>query len=460
VTQEPHRAEKALICEGATFYSWDILSGISTTKDSRQVEDITDPADAMIWLGKQRDSVLIMHNVHLHFDSPHVIQAILNGTHLWKGFGNCLVLVSPICQLPVEVEKYFHLIDLPLPSVNELIGIMEDIAEAAQIEPNIHAAMAAKGLTEFEAETAFALSAVKKRSLDPRIIAEAKAQMIRRSGLMEFWPPVPITDVGGLDELKMWLGTRAMAYMPGNEHLPKPKGVLLVGIPGTGKSLSAKAAASIFGWPLIRLDISTLKSKYVGESENKMKLAMQTINAFGRAVIWCDEIEKALSGASNSGETGDTTGAMLGILLTAMQEQMEESLLIATANNAASLPAEFLRRFDEIFFVDTPGENERIDIIRIMNQKYATQIPEEAATKLEGYTGAEIEKIARNSHFDGLEKAISRVVPITKTSKEVIEALREWAKSRAQRANAEEVQAPQGRRLKMVIGDTQPAFAE
>ena len=147
---------------------------------------------------------------------------------------------------------------------------------------------AALGLTEFESETAFALSLVLKKRFCARVITEQKMQMIRRTGLMEFWPPAPIDQVGGLDLLKLYLTNRKKAFEQGNEHLPKPKALLLVGIPGTGKSLSCKAAASIFGWPLIRLDISALKGSLVGESERNIRQATATIDAFGKSIVWID----------------------------------------------------------------------------------------------------------------------------------------------------------------------------
>jgi SpoVK/Ycf46/Vps4 family AAA+-type ATPase len=234
---------------------------------------------------------------------------------------------------------------------------------------------------------------------------------------------------------------RRKAFEPGNEHLPKPKALLLVGIPGTGKSLSCKAAASIFGWPLIRLDISALKGSLVGESERKMRQATATIDAFGKAVVWMDEVEKTFAGVKSSGSTdGGTTSAMFGHFLTWMQETASPVLVMATANNIQELPPEFLRagRFDAMFFVDVPTSQERLEVIRIMNQRYGSEIPEEYCQQLNGWTGAEIEQLAKDSLFDGLEEALKTIVPLSKTMKEEINALQQWATTRARRANTPE----------------------
>ena len=248
------------------------------------------------------------------------------------------------------------------------------------------------GLTEFEAETAYALSLIRSGRFSTRVISEAKSQMIRKSGLMEFWSPADINDVGGLGNLKAFIQNRAKAFLPENFKLPHPKGLLLVGIPGTGKSLSSKATASILGWPLIRLDIGALKNSLVGESERRMREATSIIDAFGACVVWCDEIEKSLAGSKSSGETdAGTTASMLGHLLTWMQETTSPVFIMATANDISKLPPELIRRFDATFFVDLPCRSERADIISIMNRKWGSEIPEDYAGKLSGYTGAEIE---------------------------------------------------------------------
>jgi hypothetical protein len=223
-------------CEGWDFFSWDCIQGIRKAGDTKIVEEIRDPVEAINWLNMHRDTVLIAHNLHLFMDIPEVIQSIQNGITRWKSSGCALIMISPVIQIRSEIEKYFTLIDLPLPDIESLISIQTELCKSVNVNINKRAARAAKGLTEFEAETAFALSLIKKGYCSTAVISEAKSQMIRRSGLMEFWEPADIKDVGGLDNLKAFISKRAIAYESGNEHLPRLKGILLVGIPGTGKS--------------------------------------------------------------------------------------------------------------------------------------------------------------------------------------------------------------------------------
>lgn len=399
-----------------------------------------------------QDTVLLAHNLHLFLDIPEVIQAIVNGVAKWKSTGCCLVMIAPMVQLRPEIEKVFHVIDMPLPNELELLGMQQELTkgvslqnedgDALEITASESTARAAKGLTEFEAETAFALSLVKRGKFSQPVITEVKAQMIRKSGLMEFWEPADIKEVGGLANLKDYITNRAKAFLPGNEHLPRPKGIMLVGIPGTGKPLSCKATASILGWPLIRLDISALKHPHVGESERCTRMATQVIEAFGECLVWCDEIEKSPAGAQSSGQTdAGTTAAMLGTLLTWMNETHAPVFLMATAKQLNQLPPEFLRarRFDAIFFVDLPTITERREIIEIVNRRYGSQIPGDAAvTALDGFTGAEIEQVAKDSLFDGFDTAIANIVPLSRTMREQIGQIREWAKIRARIANSPE----------------------
>jgi SpoVK/Ycf46/Vps4 family AAA+-type ATPase len=270
---------------------------------------------------------------------------------------------------------------------------------------------------------------------------------------MEFWEPVDIGQVGGLDNLKQYIRNRTVAFQPGKEHLPKPKGILLVGIPGTGKSLSCKATASLLGWPLIRLDIGALKASLVGESERRMREATRVIDAFGEAVIWLDEVEKSVSGTQSSGQVDAGTSAnMFGHFLTWMQETKAPVMIMATANNIAQLPPEFLRagRFDAIFFVDLPNAAEREEIIAILNQRYGTTIPsaQDTSFSYESFTGAELEQLVKDSLFEGFENASRSIVPLARTMREDINALREWAKTRARFANTPDTQTIGGRKIR------------
>ena len=451
-TEEPLRAISSLETANWQSFSWDCLRGLTERETGRIMEDLPDPLAAIRWLGERSETVLIVQNFHYFFPSVEIIQEIQNSIPIWKASGCCLAMVGPPARLPQEIEKFFSILDFRLPTLDDLRRIQQELAESVGVDIAEDAVEAALGLTEFESETAFALSLVLKKRFCANIVTQQKTQMIRRTGLMEFWPPVPENMVGGLDLLKRYLSNRKKAFEPGNEHLPKPKALLLVGIPGTGKSLSCKAAASIFGWPLIRLDISSLKGSLVGESERKIRQATATIDAFGRAVVWLDEIDKAFGGVKSSSKTdGGTTASMFGHFLTWMQETTSPVLVMATANNIKDLPPEFMRagRFDAMFFVDLPTVKERLEIMEIMNDRYSTQIPESHADDLNGWTGAEIEQLAKDSLFDGLDEALKTIVPLSKTMKEEIGALQQWATTRARRASMpEERQTKSVRRIK------------
>jgi len=450
-THESLRAIASISTARWQSFSWDCLRGIAERETGRVTEDIIDPLGAIKWLGGQSETVIFVQNFHHFFNSVEIIQGIQNNVPVWKASGCCLVMVGPPVRIPAEISSFFTILDFRLPSKDELRLIQQELGKSVDVEADEDAIDAALGLTEFESETAFALSLVQEKKFSSQVITEQKMQMIRRTGLMEFWPPVPEDMVGGLDLLKQYLRNRKKAFEPGGEHLPKPRALLLVGIPGTGKSLSCKAAASIFGWPLIRLDISALKDSLVGESERKIRQATATIEAFGKAVVWLDEIDKVFAGVKSSGKTdGGTTSAMFGHFLTWMQETASPVLVMATANNIRDLPPEFLRagRFDALFFVDLPNVVERQEIVRIMNRKYKTYIQEDLSGKLSGWTGAEIEQLAKDSLFDGLDEAINTIVPLSRTMKEEIGALQQWATTRARKASsAEEAEIKNIRRI-------------
>lgn len=439
LTSEPFRAEKVLPFPGHwRFFSWDCLQGIREAGGYKALEEILDPVEALKWLTGTRDTVLFMHNLHLFMDSPEVIQGIQNGSQLWKAQGNCLAMISPCIQIRPEIQSIFTVVDLPLPDTESLYSLQCEIGGPLSIKPNKKAARLARGLTEFEAECAYALSLVKRKYFSSHVISSIKSQLIKKSGLLEVWEPEHISSVGGLYQLKQYIKTRAKAFLPGFEHLPRPRGILLVGIPGTGKSLSCKAAASILGWPLIRLDIGALKGSLVGESEKRIRQATQVITSFGECVVWCDELEKSFSGVKSSGETdGGTTSGMFSHFLTWLQEHRSPVFVMATANDISKLPPETIRagRFDAVFMVDLPSLKERKEIIQIMNARYDTKIPLEFAENLNGWSGSEIEQLSREMKFSDLDSAYQSIVPLSRTMREEVESLRNWARTRARYAN-------------------------
>ena len=437
--------------QGYRIRVWDCVRGI--TENLLEVNaDATDPVEALHDLTTSPPrTIMIAMNLHMFMESE-VKQAIANGAEQWKQKSQCLIVVSPILTLPPEIEKIFHIIDLPLPNAAEMLKIQEELLrhpDAEGITTDQRAANSAVGLTEFEAETAFARCLAEDGKFNIQKIGEIKGQMIKRSGMMQIWEPADIADVGGLQNAKNWLLARLKAWLPENEHLPKIGGILVVGPPGTGKSLLVKAMAMIFSRLLVRHNLSDMKGGLVGDSERNIREALKIIDAVGESILWWDEIEKSLGGYNNA-HTGDTTGSILGTALTWMQERtMGQTIIGATANNPHILPAEFVRRFDKVWFVDLPSYAERLEILEIMCRRYKVDLSHEikllVASELQGFTGAEIEKVIKESLFDGIQVAMKSVVPISITMKEQVHNIREWAKTRATLANTPD-QAPTERR--------------
>lgn len=442
LTDEASRAEKSLPFLGNwTFFAWDCASGIRPAGIPSVIEDLRDPVDALNWLNATSNTVLLARNLHLFTNSAEVIQTIQNGSEIWKARGNCLVGISPIIAIPPELKSIFTVIDLPLPDTESLYALQFDLGCPHNIKPNKKAARLARGLTEFEAECAYSLSLVKKKYFSSKVVSQVKSQLIRKSGLLECWEAEGIASVGGLNPLKTYIEKRSKAFNAENDNLPKPKGILLVGPPGVGKSLSCKAAATILGWPLVRLDIGALKSSLVGESEQRMRQATAVISSFNECVVWVDEIEKAFAGVKSSGETdGGTTSGMFSHFLTWLQENRSPVFVMATANDVSKLPPETLRagRFDAIFMVDFPTLPERKEIISIMNKRYNTFIPMDYADKLIGWSGSEIEQLAKETKFVSLEEAYQAIIPLSRTMREDVSALQKWARTRARLANTPE----------------------
>lgn len=379
-----------------------------------------------------------------------------------------VIVLSTSADLPPELAGHATVIEWPMPDRNEIAalldaaiaGLPDDLKGAAAPNGTREAAIdAAVGLTGEEAAACYAKSLVQLRRIDPTAVAQEKRRVISRERVLEWYDPIPggLNAVGGLDNLKSWLTSRKDAYSPAAREygLPTPKGAMLVGVPGCGKSLTAKAIATAWGIPLLRVDLGALKSKFVGESEGNLRKAFRVIEAIGRCVVWFDEIEKALQGATSGSADGGVSSDALGSILSWMQERQGEAFVIATANDVAGLPPELLRkgRFDEVWFVDLPNETERAAILRTAllssgGRKISDLDAEEIAIKCDGFTGSEIAALvpdalytafddgAREVRKGDLLKAAKTVVPLSKTAEEKIAKLRDWAKSRARPATS------------------------
>jgi SpoVK/Ycf46/Vps4 family AAA+-type ATPase len=327
---------------------------------------------------------------------------------------------------------------------------------------------AALGLTLQEAENAFCRAIVQTRGLDKSaisVIYEEKNQVVRKTGVLEFVKSdLRIDDIGGLENLKNWLIKRNNTWQEKAKmyNLPAPKGVLITGVPGCGKSLTAKAMSTIWGLPLLKLDMGKIFGGIVGSSEENMRKAIATAEAVAPSILWVDEIEKGFAGTQSDGDSG-TSARVFGTFLTWMQDKTAPVFVIATSNDISRLPPELLRkgRFDEIFFVDLPTTREREKIFQVHLKKRTagSQIPHqvtaeaavcaELAAAAEGFSGAEIEQAVIAALYDafyadrGLTQAdvlrsIRDTVPLAVTQREQLTALRSWAEKRAVLATARE----------------------
>lgn len=373
-----------------------------------------------------------------------------------------VVVSTPTTSLPLDLRKEVPTLELELPGVDDLRVVLEETGSSLGVRAVADEAVldAARGLTVMEARLAFGRAAVELGTLDSRavpLVAREKERIIRQSEVLEYYPTdARMADVGGLDQLKEWIDRRGRAFSAGARSfgLDAPKGVLLLGVQGCGKSLLAKAVAASWQFPLLRIDMGRVFGGIVGQSEGNIRAALQVAQALAPCVLWIDEIEKGLAGMGSSDQSdGGTTARVVGTLLTWMQEKQDPVFVVATANRIEMLPPELLRkgRFDEIFFVDLPTRAVREEILRIHLRKKGRDPAKydlgSLAARSAGYSGAEIEEAVREALFDafaeGFElrtehvvRALDKTYPLSRTMREQIEGLRQWAKVRARVASA------------------------
>jgi len=462
ITYEEERAIETLSKEAKDYgvYCWDIVSGLVDYRsgERREMGDPLEPLQAITTLGES--SIVFLKDFHRFIAQTEVYRTIKNLIPLLKSTDKHVVIISPVCNIPVELEKDITTLTFELPTEEELVQTAQRIVKENKLKISVdeQAVKAACGLTLSEAENAFALSLVFQKKYDKATIENERLQAVRKSNLMELHNPEPIEKLGGLNNLKKYLTNRKKGFY--EKNLPpyaKPHGIILVGPPGTGKSLSAKVCSSIFDIPLVRLDINSLKGSLLGESEKNMSQALNLIRAVAPVVVWMDEFEKTFAGIASSARTdGGTTLGMIGKLMTAMQDFRDEGIpvyWVATVNDIDALiensQGAMVRRFDDIFFVDFPNKEEREEIIKIMNEKYGSDIPLEWADKMENWTGAEIEKLAFSSLYDGLEEAFIAIRPIYYQCRESIEKARRWAKYNARLANESKQKVQKERKIRV-----------
>lgn len=414
----------------------------------------------------QTGRVVLLEDVQPFLRSEHheVLRWVREVCRLPGDPRRLLLLSTPMPGLPVELHKEVPTIELALPRVDELRVVCERVGAELKVpvEQDDEALLeAARGLTVMEAKLAFGQAALHLGRLGhdavPTVMRE-KERVIKQGGILEYYDPdVRLGDVGGLENLKIWLERRGQAFGPGARTfgLDAPKGVLLLGVQGCGKSLVAKSVAAAWRFPLLRFDMGKVFGGIVGQSESNIRSALQVAQALAPCILWIDEIEKGMSGMSSSDQSdGGTTARVGGTFLTWMQEKREPVFVVATANRIDLLPPELLRkgRFDEIFFVDLPTTRARKEILDIhLRKKQRDPVDfdlELLAHKAVGFSGAELEEAIHEGLFDAfaagqelrtehIETALKATFPLSMTMREPIENLRLWAKVRARLASDE-----------------------
>lgn len=385
--------------------------------------------------------ILVFKDITPYLDEPKTVSKIKGLARMInQGVDAAVIIVSSVLVIPKDIEKYVTILEMDYLNTDEIKAVIRSFVKEnlnQQVEESLveEFALAFKGLTEFEILNLLALSYADDGELtrkDLRLIFDQKQQMIKKAGILEMIPlKETIDDIGGLENLKAWFIKKAKVYKNMNNAkkygVDMPKGVLIAGVPGCGKSLNAKAAANLFEVPLLRLDMGRLMGKYVGESEGNLRSAIALAEAISPCVLWIDELEKAFAGIGGSGGGAEVTTRLFGNFLTWMQEKESPTFVVATANDITQLPPELLRkgRFDEIFYVGLPNKEEREKIFDIHIRKRRPQDLKNIRVKdlvsiTEGFSGADIEGVVK----DAIESAFAEDKVSIQTA-DVIDAIKD-----------------------------------
>ncbi|HSE83334.1 MAG TPA: AAA family ATPase [Thermodesulfobacteriota bacterium] len=449
------------------FHTWSCTDGMKNEEGS--IEETSDDAVRAlnrIINDKEETGFYFFKDLHFFLDDPRLIRKLKDLYRALRDNSKILFILSPSLVLPNELEQEITVIDIGLPDSDEAGEIFdsvigshtpEEIRNSVPPEFKEKCVRSILGLGSVEMELALKRAFIGVENVSDDIVKallEEKAQLIRKSGTLEFVRDrIVLDNVGGLENLKEWLQTRALAFSPQAKDfgLDMPKGVLLMGISGCGKSLCAKAVATAWDLPLLRLDLNQIYSGAFGSPEEAFRKTIKTVEATAPCVLWIDEIE---AGITRSGEkTSDSPASRIfGYFLTWMQEKRKPVFIAATANQIDLLPPEILRkgRFDEIFFVSLPSPIERKEIFRIhlLNRSKNPDAfnLDSVAKNTEGLSGAEIEQAVVSALFESFAKqkelddreliiAASSIVPLSTTMREDISKLERWASNRAVRAS-------------------------
>jgi len=446
------------------------------TRIGRVQEQLKDPIALLEHLRgcKTNEGIFLLLDFHVALRDALVQRLLKDIARRFKQSRNNVVILAPVCELPAGLEPEICLLDFPFPSTDDLNSALASAfttLERRKVKINLTAGdrerliAAGRGLTIDEFENSLARAVVRSGGkVEPRIIDEiiqSKKQIIQKSGILEFFDAKDhMEQVGGLDYLKRWLSKRQAAFTEKAKAygLPCPRGILLLGVQGCGKSLTAKACAALWKFPLLRLDTGRLFSSRVGSSEENTRRAIRLAEALAPCILWIDEIEKSMAGVGSSSYSDAGTAArVFATMATWLQEKTAPVFVIATANTVTSLPPELIRkgRWDEVFFLDLPGLGERQLITKIHLEK-RNRNPRDfdiplLAEKSEGFSGAEIEQAILSGLYDSFDedrplstedilRNIDAQVPLSKTMAEHIQALREWALARARMASRDRIE--------------------
>jgi ATP-dependent 26S proteasome regulatory subunit len=470
VTYEEARATQMLaqLCQerGMDLHTWSFTEGIKRFGNANPPEE-ANPVQVLDFVREyDRPSMFVLRDMHAYFGSPEVVRKLRDLQNDASNSYKPIVMTSPILRIPPELEKVVTVVDLDLPDTEEIGEVVDTclnlVGDTSQSCDRTHVVQACRGLTSDEINNVLAKSWVAHSTLDVPTILSEKRQIIRKSGILEYCDEIEdYENIGGMDLLKQWLEDRGDAFSPEARHfgLPQPKGILLLGTPGSGKSLIAKSVAGLWGMPLLRLDVGKIFAGIVGASEENMRRVIKVTESVAPVVLMIDEIEKGLSGtgSSNFSDAG-TTSRVFGTLIQWMNDKTAPVFIIATANDVRQLPPELLRkgRFDEVFFVTLPTAAERAEIFGIHIAKPREQHQgrsfdgfdlEELATCTDNFSGAEIEQAVISGLFKAFKDhseltqehilaAIEETVPLATTMREQIDFLHNWARNRARYASS------------------------
>ncbi|MGB3572718.1 MAG: AAA family ATPase, partial [Phormidesmis sp.] len=461
-TREEERAEAAIaLCAqeiggSRAIYTWDYVDGYQGNPND-QGFGRRNPLQALELIEKLPASaaaIFVLRDYHRFLDDIAISRKLRNLLKLLKAQPKNIVILSAQLTVPDDLSSSITILEFPLPDTSEIRTEVERILSATNSTLSARdideLVRSCQGLALERIRRVLARGIAAHGTFEPEdidLILEEKRQTIRQTQILEFYPASEkISDIGGLDSLKDWLLKRGGAFSQRARQygLPHPRGLMLVGIQGTGKSLTAKAIAHHWHLPLLRLDVGRLFGGLVGESESRTRQMIQLAEALAPCILWIDEIDKAFAGFDGRGDSG-TTSRVFGTFVTWLAEKSSPVFVVATANNIQALPPEMLRRgrFDEIFFVGLPSQEERqaiyaVHLSRLRPHNLASYDLSRLAYETPDFSGAEIEQslieamhigFSQNRDFtsDDILEAVSQIIPLARTAQQQIEALQDWA---------------------------------